>query len=48
MVCVKSEDRHKPWFKHTLRMFVTDLLEYYESLDDDRKKEFIELNKKFI
>lgn len=48
MMCVKSEDKHKPWFKHTLRMFVTDLLEYYESLDDDGKKEFIELNKKFI
>ena len=48
MEYIKSDKKPNKWFDHTQRMFVVDLLSYYESLNEIEKKTFFEKNKKHI
>ena len=46
MEYIKSDKKPNKWFDHTQRMFVVDLLSYYESLNEIEKKTFFEKNKR--
>ena len=48
MEYIESDKAPNKWFDHTQRMFVVDLLSYYESLNEIDKKTFFEKNKKHI
>lgn len=48
MEYIKSDKKPNKWFDHTQRMFVTDLILYYESLSEIEKKAFFDKNSKYI
>lgn len=48
MEYIKSDKKPNKWFDHTQRMFVTDLILYYESLNDEDKKAFFDQNVKHV
>lgn len=48
MEYIKSDKKPNKWFDHTQRMFVTDLISYYESLSAIEKKAFFNKNSKHV
>lgn len=48
MEYIKSDKKPNKWFDHTQRMFVTDLISYYDSLSDIEKKAFFDKNLKHV
>lgn len=48
MEYIKSDKKPNKWFDHTQRIFVTDLISYYDSLSDIEKKAFFDKNLKHV
>ena len=48
MEYIKSDKKPNKWFDHTQRMFVKDLISYYESLSEIEKKAFFDKNLKHV
>lgn len=48
MEYIKSDKKPNKWFDHTQRIFVTELILYYESLNSEDKKAFFNKNIKYV
>lgn len=45
---IKSNNKPKKWFDETQRMFVLEVIKYYEALNDNEKQTFIIKNKELL